>query len=267
MKHLLKGFVLGATLLFACNAFAAEGVTELNVKNYQVFAIDDAQNVFNTSIFPNIQEHADKLALMPGGKAEGVYRTYLVLGKNKVMLIDTGWGSDFGKKGQTVAVLKEKGLTPDMVTDIYMTHLDGDHISGLIAGESATYPNAKIHMSQAEYDGWLVRGDARNPRSIVKAREILKLYEGRIENDGDDGGLRRRLGRLRQERRRIQVHPRAVRRLQGDEVPGPRMGGSEPSAEGICIPPCRSREIRPRHTLGPELPLQHQAPPRRGGHT
>ena len=181
MKHLLKGFVLGATLLFACNAFAAEGVTELNVKNYQVFAIDDAQNVFNTSIFPNIQEHADKLALMPGGKAEGVYRTYLVLGKNKVMLIDTGWGSDFGKKGQTVAVLKEKGLTPDMVTDIYMTHLDGDHISGLIAGESATYPNAKIHMSQAEYDGWLVRGDARNPRSIVKAREILKLYEGRIE--------------------------------------------------------------------------------------
>lgn len=181
MKKFFQGIVLGTVLAMSASAFAAENITELKVKNYQIFAIDDAQNTFNTSVFPNIQNHPDKLAMMPDGKAAGVYRTYLVLGKDKVMLFDTGWGSNFAKKGQTVSVLKEKGISPEMVTDIYMTHLDGDHISGLINGEMPTYPNAKIHMSQAEYDGWLVRGDARNPRSIVKARDILKLYEGRIE--------------------------------------------------------------------------------------
>lgn len=181
MKQLLKGVILGTAFMLSNSVLAAEGVSEIKVKNYTIFAIDDAQNVFNISIFPNIQSQSDKLALMPEGKAEGVYRTYLVLGNQKVMLIDTGWGNDFGKKGQTVGVLKEKGITTDMVTDIYMTHLDGDHISGLVNGEKPTYPNATIHMSQAEYDGWLVRCDARNPRSIVKAREILELYDGRIE--------------------------------------------------------------------------------------
>lgn len=180
MKNLCKGLVLGVALSLTCSAFAAEGVTELKVKNYQVYAIDDGQNTFKTSIFPNIQEQPEKLAMMPNGQAAGVYRTYLVLGKDKVMLFDTGWGNNFAQKGQTVAVLKEKGITPDMVTDIYMTHLDGDHVSGLIDGEAPTYPKATVHLSQAEYDGWLVRGDARNPRSIVLAREILKLYEGRI---------------------------------------------------------------------------------------
>lgn len=176
-----KLFIVGAALLVTSSAFAAEGVTELKVKNYQVYAIDDAQNTFNTSIFPNIQEQPDKLELMPNGKAAGVYRTYLALGKDKIMLFDSGWGNNFSKKGQTVSVLREKGIAPEMVTDIYMTHLDGDHVSGLINGEEPTYPKAKIHMSQAEYDGWLVRGDARNPRSVVLAREILKLYDGRIE--------------------------------------------------------------------------------------
>lgn len=183
-KKLFMGSLLSLSLFISNGVLAAEhtdGITDIKVKNFSVLAIDDAKNTFNTSVFPNIANDPEKLALMPEGKAAGVYRTYLVQNDKKIILIDAGWGKDFKKQGQTVDVLQSKGIAPEMVTDILMTHLDGDHVSGLINGDKPMYPKAKLHLSQEEYDGWLVRGDARNPKSIVFAREILKLYEGRIE--------------------------------------------------------------------------------------
>ncbi|MCQ2373569.1 MAG: MBL fold metallo-hydrolase [Phascolarctobacterium sp.] len=184
---MLKKFIVGAlgmaVLGVVSLGYAAEkleGVTSLKVKNFKVYAIDDAQNTFNKSVFPNIDKDADKLAFMPEGKAKGVYRTYLVQNKDRVALIDTGWGKSFKKQGQTVDVLKQMNLSTEAVTDILLTHLDGDHISGLVDGKKAMYPKAQIHMSKAEYEGWLVRGDARNANSIARAKDILKLYEGRI---------------------------------------------------------------------------------------
>ena len=184
MKKLLASVVLGTALLWGNCGLAAEartGVTPILVKNFTVVAIDDGSNTFNKGIFPNIDGEPEKLAMMPNGKAAGVYRTYLVKNQDKTILIDTGWGKSFKKKGQTVDVLADMNIKQENVTDILLTHLDGDHISGLVNGNKPMYPNAKIHMSLDEFNGWLVRGDARNANSIARAKDILKLYEGRIE--------------------------------------------------------------------------------------
>ena len=183
MKKLLASVVLGAALLWGNCGLAAEartGVTPILVKNFTVVAIDDGSNTFNKGIFPNIDGEPEKLAMMPNGKAAGVYRTYLVKNKDKTILIDTGWGKSFKKKGQTVDVLADMNIKQEDVTDILLTHLDGDHISGLVNGNKPMYPNAKIHMSLDEFNGWLVRGDARNANSIKRAHDILKLYNGKV---------------------------------------------------------------------------------------
>lgn len=52
---------------------------------------------------------------------------------------------------------KNKGLDPNCVTDIVVTHLDCDHISGL-----ADFPKARVHLSQEEYQNYL----SDNPRYI-----------------------------------------------------------------------------------------------------
>jgi len=53
--------------------------------------------------------------------------------------------------------LRQKGLSPHDVTDIVVTHLDCDHIGGLI-----DFPNARVHLSQEEYQNYL----SDNPRYI-----------------------------------------------------------------------------------------------------
>lgn len=160
-------------------AAALPDTKELKVPGMQVTAINDLHNTFKTILFPGIEQEPAKLALMPNGEAPGVYRTFLVSLKSHLVLIDTGWGRSTPKKGITLDVLEAKGYKPEDITDILLTHLDGDHITGLTNGSQAVYPNAKLHFSKAEYDGWLVRGDARRKASIDKAKNILGQYEGR----------------------------------------------------------------------------------------
>jgi len=52
--------------------------------------------------------------------------------------------------------LRSRGIGPDQVTDIILTHLDNDHAGGL-----HDFPNATVHISHAEltsYDGTRRRG-------------------------------------------------------------------------------------------------------------
>lgn len=181
MRKFLVPLILGLTLCSSALAAPIPGTTELKVPKMKVTAIDDLENTFKPAVFADIQKHPEKLALMPNGEVKTVYRTYLVTMKNHVALLDTGWGSSTAKKGQTLAVLAKKGIAPEAVTDIVLTHLDGDHITGLTTGNGPAFPKATIHMSKAEYEGWLVRGDARNPKNIKRCQDIMQYYKNRIK--------------------------------------------------------------------------------------
>lgn len=81
---------------------------------------------------------------------------FLVNTGSKLVLIDTGAGVFFGPTlGKLAASLKASGYQAEQVDEIYITHMHGDHVGGLIAAGQRVFPNAVVRAAQAEGDYWL----------------------------------------------------------------------------------------------------------------
>ena len=81
---------------------------------------------------------------------------YLINTGSKLVLIDTGAASLFGPTlGKLLTPLKAAGYQPEQVDEVYITHLHGDHVGGLLADGKAAFPNATLRMDKRESDFWL----------------------------------------------------------------------------------------------------------------
>jgi glyoxylase-like metal-dependent hydrolase (beta-lactamase superfamily II) len=50
--------------------------------------------------------------------------------------------------------MKAAGYTPDQVSTVVITHMHGDHIGGLMNGDTPGFANARYIAGQIEYDFW-----------------------------------------------------------------------------------------------------------------
>lgn len=91
----------------------------------------------------------------------------LVRAGGKVLLFDTGSGTNFGPTaGKLAVVMKEAGIDPANVTDVFISHIHGDHVGGLVdTAGTAVFPNATIHLSAPEWD--YLKGMDENVASSV----------------------------------------------------------------------------------------------------
>jgi glyoxylase-like metal-dependent hydrolase (beta-lactamase superfamily II) len=81
---------------------------------------------------------------------------FLVNTGTRLVLIDTGSGPLFGPTlGNVVNNLKASGYQPEQVDEIYITHMHGDHVGGLMAGDKRAFPNAIVRADQRDADYWL----------------------------------------------------------------------------------------------------------------
>lgn len=79
-------------------------------------------------------------------------------------------GFKFNEQWTAIKQIKKLGLNPQNVKDCVVSHLDPDHIGGLV-----DFPNAKVHVAIEEYNNF----KSRNPRYLphqLNHNPLIKTY-------------------------------------------------------------------------------------------
>ncbi|WP_208352854.1 MBL fold metallo-hydrolase [Pseudaestuariivita rosea] len=85
----------------------------------------------------------------------GAVNAFAVETGDELWLIDVGTGVGiFETLGVLPVNLAAAGYTPDQVTRILATHLHPDHIGGAVADGAALFPNAVLHVAEADRAFW-----------------------------------------------------------------------------------------------------------------
>ena len=97
---------------------------------------------------------AARSANIPTDAAQFFFTPTVVNTGAELVLFDTGLNAE----GITGA-LAEAGYTPDQIDVVVITHMHGDHIGGLMDGDTPTFPNARYVTGAVEFDAWAAQGN------------------------------------------------------------------------------------------------------------
>lgn len=112
---------------------------------HNIFGINVSEETFNAA--------AADAGLDPAGMEFFFTPTLIEMGGEKI-LFDTGTSADAMRDS-----LAHAGHSPDEITKIVLTHMHGDHISGLMSGGAETFANAEYFAGAYEFDEWDMSGD------------------------------------------------------------------------------------------------------------
>ena len=200
-RFLLPVLLSVLLLLPACGARNAKqsaiddrtSVRTMHIGDMTVLALLDRAMPASAKIFPDLDQYPERKAVFEADARPSVSRTYVVRQGKHVVLIDSGWGPS--DQGQTLALLQQNGIQPVHVSHVLLTHLDGDHVAGLVDGQGqAVFPNATLFVPRVEARAWLSSKPTEQPKrpqaKIALARKVLAAYKGRVKQfRGDDSIL------------------------------------------------------------------------------
>ncbi|MDE5585794.1 MAG: MBL fold metallo-hydrolase [Muribaculaceae bacterium] len=166
--------VAGISLLTACNSKSVQSEMEGNGRQVTLTWIEDkpGPSVNDRSLFPEVPDSI-WTAL---GLEEGIPSSmscFLVQTEGNNVLFDTGLGAPFS---QLQSRLSEKGLTADSIDHIFLTHLHGDHIGGMLSDGKVVFPNAEVYVNRIEADAWVNMPDGKGDQ----ASAVLNAYKDRL---------------------------------------------------------------------------------------
>ena len=127
---------------------------------------------------------ADSALIDSLGVRDGVpasMSAFLVQTGGKNLLFDTGLG---GKNANLVRRLDSLGVSASEIDYLYITHFHGDHIGGMLNGDTVVFPNAQVYAAQLEYDAWVTNAE---PGKNAQQINTMKAYEANLHlfNFGD----------------------------------------------------------------------------------
>jgi len=138
----------------------APGFYRVMVGDFEVTALSDGTAAFPmdmllTNITPDQFQKAMAKAHLKN-PIETSVNAYLVNTGTKLVLIDTGAAKLFGPTlGRLQASLQASGYTAEQVDEVYITHMHGDHVGGLMIGDKMAFPNAIVRADKHDADFWL----------------------------------------------------------------------------------------------------------------
>ena len=132
---------------------------------------NQGERLMPVSLFPDApQSLIDSLGVQDGLPSS--VGTFLVRTDDGLILFDTGNG---GEGAGLYSGLDSLGVAPSDIDYLYITHFHGDHIGGMMAGDSVVFPNAQVYASKVEYDAWTTPGDGHD-----QAIRTMEAYGDRL---------------------------------------------------------------------------------------
>lgn len=154
---------------------------EENSKEATLTWIEDkpGPSVNECGLFPDVPDSIWTKLSLEGGVPSSM-SCFLIQTEGKNMLFDTGLGAPFS---QLQSKLSEMGLTPDSIDHIYLTHLHGDHIGGMMKDGNAVFRNADVYVNRIEAEAWSNMPDGKGDQAIA----VLNAYKDRLHQfEGGD---------------------------------------------------------------------------------
>jgi glyoxylase-like metal-dependent hydrolase (beta-lactamase superfamily II) len=136
------------------------GYYRMMVGKFEITALSDGSSPVPmgkllTNITPAQYDSALQKAFLKD-PVETSVNAFLIKTGTQLILVDTGAGIFLGPtQGKLLSSLKAAGYQPEQVDEIYLTHMHGDHLGGLLADGKAAFPNAIVRAAQPEADFWL----------------------------------------------------------------------------------------------------------------
>ena len=143
--------------------------------DYEIFPIQDnlSPRMMGRTLFPD----APDSLIAELGLEEGIpasVSAFLVKTDGNEILFDAANGAP---DSQLMPVLESLQTTADEVDYIFITHLHGDHIGGLLNEGEAVFSNAVIYINKVEYEAWM----AMEGRQSEGLRNICNAYGERVK--------------------------------------------------------------------------------------
>ena len=173
--------IISTAVLFVClgaTAHAAGADKTVTLNDITVLTFIDAHSTMGLQIFPGLS--GEKKEMLPEAGAPAAVNVFVVKTGGKRILIDAGWGKDGRVVGQAPAKMVAAGILPADIDIVLLTHMHGDHITGLLDGGKPVYTNATIMLAKPELDAWVVQGKGAEG-NVALARAVAKAYGDRVQ--------------------------------------------------------------------------------------
>ena len=172
-------------------------ISEIAVGSLKVVALCDGELFLPSGALVNLSEQ-DLKTISNDEHSRLAYsnvNAYLVQSKDQNLLIDSGCRDLFGPTcGFVQEALKEAGLVPSDITDIFLTHLHPDHIAGTIDTDgTAVFENATLKVLDLEYNFWSSQDfdetEVNGADWANLAKAVLHAYKDRLETLSFDSDI------------------------------------------------------------------------------
>jgi len=175
--------LLTTTLLIMANtAFAQVRSGEIfihKVGQTEVILLSERQGQGSSEILIDVTPQM-RNECIPSGTFPNAINAFLVKTSGRNVLIDTGIQS-----AKLLSNLGTLGIIPEQIDAVLITHMHGDHIGGLLENDKVVCPNAKIYISQPEYDYWMnddvmQQFPEDNRGRFLSARKVIAAYKDNL---------------------------------------------------------------------------------------
>ena len=139
-----------------------QGFYRTMVGDIEVTALSDGKNMrSNAQQLQLLQGDKDEIKDLlnrsyPDGQAETSANAFVINTGSKLVLVDAGNGKmGSPAMGNVVNNLIAAGYQPENIDEVYLTHMHGDHVGGLVSGIERAFQNATVFANRIEAEFWL----------------------------------------------------------------------------------------------------------------